>query len=93
MIITGKVKIIKKQEDYYQIKDEVIVVAERTTPDIVVIINKVKAIVTEVDNKLCHAAIIAREYDIPLVMGQVMATKKYQDGDIISINAKTKTIC
>ncbi len=93
MIISGKVKIIKKQKDYYQIKDEVIIVTENTTPDIVVVINKVKAIVTEIDNKLCHAAIIAREYDKPLVMGQVNATKKYKDGDTISINIISKIIC
>lgn len=93
MIIKGKVKIIKKQKDYYQIKDEVIIVAVNTTPDIVAVINKVKAIVTEIDNKLCHAAIIAREYNKPLVMGQAGVTKKYKDGDTISINIISKTIC
>ena len=93
MIITGKVKVIKKQSDYYKIKDDVIIVAARTTPDIVVVMRYVKAIITEVDNKLCHAAIVAREYNKPLVMGQIGATKKYQDGDIISINIQTKTIC
>ena len=93
MIITGKVKIIKNQSDYCRIKDEIIVVAERTTPDIVVIIHHVKAIITEVDNKLCHAAIVAREYNKPLVMGQIGIVKKYKDGDTISINTKTKTIC
>jgi len=93
MIISGKVKIIRKPEDYYQIKDEVIIVAKNTTPDIVVVINKVLAIITEVDNKLCHAAIIAREYNKPLIMGQINVTKKYKDGDIISINTISKTIC
>lgn len=93
MIISGKVKIIKKPKDYYKIKDEVIVIAKNTTPDIVVVINKVLAIITEVDNKLCHAAIIAREYGKPLIMGQINAAKKYKDGDIISINIISKTIC
>ncbi|MBU4257298.1 hypothetical protein L6249_01730 [Candidatus Parcubacteria bacterium] len=93
MIISGKVKIIKKPKDYYKIKDEVIVIAKNTTPDIVVVINKVLAIITEVDNKLCHAAIIAREYGKPLIMGQINATKKYKDGDTISINIISKIIC
>jgi pyruvate,water dikinase len=93
MIISGKVKIIKKPENYYQIKKNVIVVAKNTTPDIVVAIGKIKAIVTEIENKLCHAAIIAREYGKPLIMGQVDATKKYKDGDTISINTISKTIC
>ena len=93
MIITGKAKVIKNQKDYYKIKDEVIVVAQRTTPDIVVVMHYVKAIITEVDNKLCHAAIVSREYNKPLVMGQINATQKYRDGDTISINTRTKTIC
>ena len=93
MIITGKVKVIKNQKDYYKINNEVIIVASRTTPDIVVIMHYVKAIITEVDSKLCHAAIVAREYNKPLIMGQINATKKYKDGDTISINVKTKTIC
>jgi pyruvate,water dikinase len=93
MIIKGKVKIIKKPQDYYQIKNKVIIVAENTTPDIVIVINKVKAIITEIDNKLCHAAIIAREYKKPIVMGRAGVTKKYKDGDTISINIISKTIC
>lgn len=93
MIISGRIKIIKRSRDYYQIKEDVIIVAENTTPDIVVVISRVKAIVTETDNKLCHAAIIAREYNKPLIMGQVDATKKYKDGDTISINTISKAIC
>ena len=93
MLISGKVKVIKNQKDYYTIKEEVIIVAARTTPDIVVVMHNVLAIITEVDNKLCHAAIIAREYNKPLVMGQLNATKKYKDGDFITIDINKKIIC
>ncbi|OGF25345.1 hypothetical protein A2331_03975 [Candidatus Falkowbacteria bacterium RIFOXYB2_FULL_34_18] len=93
MIISGKVKIIRRQSDYYDITEEVIIVAKRTTPDIVVVMDKVLAIVTEVNSKLHHAAIISREYNKPLVMGVENATRKYKDGDIIFINIDKKIIC
>lgn len=92
MIIKGSVKVIKKTDDYYKITKPVIIIAINTTPDIVVIIRQVKAIVTEINNKLCHAAIIAREYDIPIIMGVEHATKKFKNGQLISINTITKEI-
>lgn len=92
MVISGKVKIIKRPDDYYAIKDKIIIVAKNTTPDIVLVINKVAAIITEVDNKMCHAAIIAREYKIPLIMGQVGVLKKFKNGQTIKIDLNSKRI-
>jgi len=93
MIIKGKVKIIKNPSDYSKIKSKSIIVAVTTTPDIVIVMHKVLAIVTEIDNKLSHAAIIAREYKKPLIMGVANATKKYLNGQIISIDTISKKIC
>ena len=92
MILRGNIKIIKKPEDYYKIKNDIIIVAKNTTPDIVIIIHKVKAIITEINNKLCHAAIIAREYNIPLIMGVDNATKKFKNGQEIKIDTISKKI-
>jgi phosphoenolpyruvate synthase/pyruvate phosphate dikinase len=92
MIIKGRVKVIKKPQDYYKVNNEVIIVAAETTPDIMVIMHYIKAIICETDNKLCHAAIISREYGKPLVMGVTDAIKKYRNGEIISINTITKKI-
>lgn len=91
-IIKGKVVVIKNKQDYYDMKDKVILVAENTHPDLVIVINKIQAIVTEIDNKLCHAAIVAREFDKPLLMGVVDATKKFKTGDIVVINFDNKFI-
>lgn len=90
--ITGKVAVIKDKKDYYKIKKEVILVAKNTHPDLVLVINKIQAIVIEIDNKLCHAAIIAREFNKPLLMGIKNATKKFQSGDKIIIDFDNKTV-
>lgn len=92
MKIKGKIKIIKNYKDYYKIVGDVIIVANKTSPDITVVINRVKAIITEIDNKLCHAAIIAREYNKPLIMGIDKATKRFRDGQVIVIDTITKKI-
>lgn len=91
-IITGKVRVIKSEADYYKIRKETILVAENTHPDIAIAIKKIKAIVTEIDNRLCHAAIIAREFDVPLLMGIQNATKEFKTGDEIVVNFDTKNV-
>lgn len=91
-IIKGEVVVIKNPKDYYKINSEKIIVAKNSHPDITLVIKKVKAIVTEVDNKLCHAAIISREYKKPLLMGVKDATKKFKNGDVMRIDFINKKI-
>ena len=91
-IVTAKISVIKSPKDYYRIKSETILVAKNTHPDIVVAISKIKGIITEVDNKLCHAAIIAREFNKPILMGVNNATGKFKTGDKVIIDFNTKII-
>lgn len=92
MTIKGKVVVINSKEDYYKIKDRVILVAKNTTPDLVIVINNIEAIVAEIDNKLCHAAIIAREFNKPLLMGVDGVTKKFRTGDEVMVDFDNKII-
>ena len=92
MIIQGKVKIIRNPDDYCKIKSTVVIVARNTTPDIVMVMDKVAGIITEVDNKFCHAAIIAREYDIPLAMGCEKATKRFKNGESVFLRVRHNKI-
>lgn len=91
-VIKGKIIVIKNKQDYYNIEEDVILVAENTHPDLVIAINKIQAIVTEIDNNLCHAAIVAREFDKPLLMGINKATKRFKTGDMVEINFDNKII-
>lgn len=91
-IIKGKVTIIRNEKDYYKIKEETILFAKNTHPDLVIVIDKIKGIVTEIDNKLCHAAIVAREFDKPLLMGAKNATKRFKTGDKVIVDFTNKII-
>lgn len=90
--IIGKATVIKSNKDYYKIKSETILIASHTHPDIIIVIDKIKGIVTELDNKLCHAAIIAREFNKPLLMGVVGATKNFETGDKLFVNFDNKIV-
>jgi pyruvate,water dikinase len=92
-IIQGKAFIVRSERDYYRINKPVILVARNTHPDVVIAIKRVKAIVTEIDNKLCHAAIISREYGIPLLMGVENAMKNFKTGDKVMVDFNSKMIC
>jgi pyruvate,water dikinase len=91
-VVFGKAFIVRSEKDYYRISKPVIMVARNTHPDVVIAIKKIKAIVTEIDNRLCHAAIISREYGIPLLMGVENATKEFNTGDKVIVNFNMKTI-
>ena len=90
--IQGKITVINNKKDYYKIKEETIIVAKNTHPDLVIAIDKIKAIITEIDNKVCHAAIIAREFNKPILMGIIDATKIFKDGDKVVVDFNNKTI-
>ena len=64
-----------------------ILVTGMTMPEFVTAMKKSAAIVTDEGGITCHAAIIAREFGIPCVVGTKVATRLIKDGDIIEVNA------
>jgi rifampicin phosphotransferase len=91
-LISGKAVIIKNKKDYYKIEKNCILIAKSTHPELTIVINKIKAIIVEVDNKLCHAAIIAREFNKPILMGVNKATKRFKPGERLLIDLEKKSI-
>jgi pyruvate,water dikinase len=66
-------------------KDKFILIAEATYPEYLPIMLKSSGIVTEVGGILSHAAIVAREFSIPCVVGVKGATSKIKEGDQVII--------
>ena len=62
-----------------------ILVAEATYPNYLPIMLKASGIVTETGGLLSHAAITAREFRIPCVVGVGDATKLIKNGDLVEI--------
>jgi len=64
-----------------------IYIAQNTHPTEVPYLKQVVGIVTNEGGLLCHAAIVARELNIPCVIGTKIATKVFKDGDRVEVNA------
>ncbi|MDD4902060.1 MAG: PEP-utilizing enzyme [Patescibacteria group bacterium] len=64
-----------------------ILVATSTSPELMALIKKCGAIITDEGGITCHAAIIARELKKPCVIGTKIATKVLHDGDLVEVDA------
>lgn len=63
-----------------------------TTPNMISIMKKAAAFVTDEGGVTCHAAIIAREINKPCIIGTKIATKVLKDGDIVVVDASNGII-
>ena len=90
-IIKGKsVFIINKKIIGIVGKD--ILVASMTHPGMLPKIKKMKAVITDEGGVLCHAAITAREFKIPTIIGTKIATKVLKKGDKVEVDTKNGII-
>ncbi len=71
------------------IPNQCILVAQMTRPELASCIEKVDGIVTDNGGRLCHAAIIALERNVPCVVGTGNATSCLTDGMTICVDGFT----
>lgn len=83
----GKVKLVFAREDFGKVKSGDILVTSMTTPEMVPIMKKAAAFITDEGGITCHAAIMSRELKKPCIIGTKIATKIFKDGDIIEVDA------
>ena len=91
-IIRGKAKVCLDKKDISKVKKGDILVAQFTTPDFVVAMEKAVAIVADQGGLSSHAAIVSRELGVPCVMDTKNGTRIIHDNDLIEVNAKTGVI-
>ena len=86
-IIRGKVKLVLSRKDLIKVKMGDILIAKTTMPDYTPAMKIAKAVVTEEGGITVHAAIFAREFKIPCIVGTEIATKVLKDGDLVEVDA------
>ncbi|MCL5440647.1 MAG: PEP-utilizing enzyme [Candidatus Marsarchaeota archaeon] len=82
---SGKAALFLENSGEKKVKGKFILVAEATYPEYLPIMLKSSGIVTEIGGILSHAAIVAREFKIPCVVGVKGATSKIKSGDQVTI--------
>lgn len=83
----GIVKIVNSLKDANNFNKGDILISASTSPDIVPIMKKASAIVTDTGGITSHAAIIAREIKIPTLIGTKKASKIFKDGELAEVDA------
>ncbi|MCR5033265.1 MAG: phosphoenolpyruvate synthase [Lachnospiraceae bacterium] len=88
----GKVCVIKGPEEFYKFQKGDVLVCNLTDPEWTPLFSLASAVVADTGAALSHAAIVAREYGIPAVLGVGLATVKYKDGDRIRVDGTKGTV-
>lgn len=88
----GVARVIAGPSELSKIQLGDILVTTATAPTFNVVLPLVSAIVTERGGALSHAAVVAREYGLPAVVGCVDATRIIKTGDTLRVNGDTGEI-
>lgn len=93
--VRGRVVIVKAGNvdiSKIKIKRGSILVASMTTTNMVPLVKKAAAIVTDEGGLLCHASIISRELKIPCIIGTKFATKVLHYDDLVEVDANNGVV-
>jgi phosphohistidine swiveling domain-containing protein len=85
--VKGTVRIVRSVDDLGKVREGDVLVTYMTKPAYIVAMEKASAFVTDEGGILCHAAIISREMGKPCVIGTGSATKVFNDGDVVEVDA------
>lgn len=84
--VTAKVKIVNNIAQAGDFEEGCILVTTMTVPEITSALDKAVGIITDEGGVTCHAAIIAREYVVPCLVGTKNATSVLKDGMLVKLD-------
>ena len=85
-VVTGRVCLIESPKEIDRFVDGAILVTRTTDPDLVPIMRRAAAIVTDHGGRTSHAAIVSRELGVPAIVGADDATELLHDGQEVTIS-------
>jgi pyruvate,water dikinase len=85
-VYTGRARLIIEVSDMNRLTQGDVLVTSCTSPAFNVVLPLLGAIVTDKGGQLSHAAIVAREYGIPAVVGTLRATATIPDGARVEVD-------
>jgi pyruvate,water dikinase len=91
-IAEGTARLVADEQDFARIQAGDILVTTTTTPAWTPLFPSLAGLVTETGGILSHAAVVAREYGLPAVVGVAGATTAVRDGLRIRIDGTAGTI-
>jgi pyruvate,water dikinase len=85
-VVEGIARVLMNVNDIGQIREGEILVCPVTAPSWGPVFGKIAAAVSDIGGTMSHAAIVAREYGMPAVVGTGTATAKIKTGDRVRVD-------
>jgi pyruvate,water dikinase len=85
-VVEGPARIVKSVDEISRLKKGDILVCQITNPTWAPIFQTIVAAVSDIGGSMSHAAIVAREYGLPAVVGTGNATARIKDGQRIRVD-------
>jgi pyruvate,water dikinase len=86
-VAEGLARVVLRPEQLRELQHGEILVAPSTSPSWTPVFGRIGAAVLDSGGIMCHAAIVAREYGLPAVIGTGSGTKRIRTGDRLRVDA------
>ena len=83
--VLGRARVLEPGQVLTEVAADEILVARHTDTSLAPLFSMARGLVTEVGGMLSHAAIVAREFGLPAVVGVSGALRRIQSGDLIEL--------
>jgi pyruvate,water dikinase len=87
--VTALARVVRGPDDFARVSAGEVLVCTTTTPAWTPLFSSLAGLVTDTGGILCHAAVVAREYGLPAVVGADVATREVPDGALVRIDGTT----
>lgn len=91
-IVEGRARVILDEKDFHKLQPGEVLVAYNTDPGWTPLFLKAKAVLVEMGGILNHCSIIAREYEVPAIVGLTEITKLLKNNQLVRVNGGEGTV-
>ena len=85
-VVEGTARVLRDVNEIGEMREGEILVCAVTAPSWGPVFGKIKAAVSDIGGTMSHAAIVAREYGMPAVVGTGTATKRIKTGQRVRVD-------
>jgi pyruvate, water dikinase len=90
--VEGPARVVRSAAHLADLQEGEVLVCGSTSPAWAPIFPKIVAAVTDIGGVMCHAAIVAREYGLPAVVGTGRATSQIRTGQRVRVDGSTGVV-
>jgi pyruvate,water dikinase len=85
-VVEGTARVVRSVQEIAKLNQGDILVCQVTNPTWAPVFQKISAAVSDIGGSMSHAAIVAREYGLPAVVGTGRATERIPDGARVRVD-------